>query len=37
METEDGIRRAVKQFNGIQLQGNIIAVSKNKNNGAWKN
>ena len=37
METEDGIRRAVKRFNGIQLQGNIIAVSKNKNNGAWKN
>jgi RNA recognition motif-containing protein len=36
METEDGIRRAVKQFNGVNLQGNIIAVSKNKGNGAWK-
>ena len=36
METEDGIRRAVKQFNGVNLQGNIIAVSKNKGNRAWK-
>ena len=36
METEDGIRQAVKRFNGVQLQGNIIAVSKNKNDGAWK-
>lgn len=36
METEDGIRRAVKQFNGARLQGNIIAVSKYKNNGTWK-
>ena len=37
METEDGIRRAVKRFNGLRLQGNIIAVTKNKNDGAWKN
>jgi RNA recognition motif-containing protein len=37
METEDDIRRAVKQFNGVRLQGNTIAVSKNKDNGAWKN
>ena len=36
METEDGIQRAVKQFDGVLLQGNIIAVSKNKGNGAWK-
>jgi RNA recognition motif-containing protein len=36
METEDGIRRAVERFNGVRLQGNVIAVSKNKNNGAWK-
>jgi len=36
METEDGIQRAVKQFDGVHLQGNIIAVSKNKGNGAWK-
>jgi hypothetical protein len=36
METEDGIREAVKRFNGNHLQGNIIAVSKNKSNGAWK-
>ncbi len=37
METEDGIRRAVKQFNGIRFQGTVIAVSKNKNKGAWAN
>ena len=37
METEDGIQRAVKRFNGVRLQGNIIAVTKNKNDGAWKN
>jgi RNA recognition motif-containing protein len=37
METEDDIQRAEKQFNGFRLQGNAIAVSKNKNNGAWKN
>jgi RNA recognition motif-containing protein len=36
METEDGIRQAVKQFDGGRLQGNVIAVSKNKGNGAWK-
>jgi RNA recognition motif-containing protein len=36
METEDGIRQAVKRFNGIQLQGSIIAVSESKNRGAWK-
>jgi RNA recognition motif-containing protein len=36
METEDGIRRALECFNGVRLQGSIIAVSKNKNNGAWK-
>ena len=37
METEDGFRQAVMRFNGIQFQGNIIAVSKCKNRGAWKN
>ena len=37
METEDDIRRAVKRFNGVQFQGNVIAVSENKNDGAWKN
>ncbi len=36
METEDGIRRAVERLNGVRLQGNIIAVSRNKNNGVWK-
>jgi len=36
METENGIRSAVERFNGVRLQGNIIAVSKNKNNEAWK-
>jgi RNA recognition motif-containing protein len=36
METENGIRPAVERFNGVRLQGNIIAVSKNKNNEAWK-
>jgi len=36
METEDGIRRAVKQFDGGRFQGNVIAVSKDKGNGAWK-
>jgi RNA recognition motif-containing protein len=36
METEDDSRRALKRFNGLRLQGDIIAVSKNKNNGAWK-
>jgi RNA recognition motif-containing protein len=35
METEDGIRRALNQFNGIQFQGNVIAVSKERNKGAW--
>jgi len=37
METEDGFRQAVMRFNGFQFQGNIIAVSKSKNRGAWKN
>ena len=37
METEAGFRQAVMRFNGIQFQGNIIAVSKSKNRGAWKN
>jgi RNA recognition motif-containing protein len=37
METEDGFRQAVMQFNGIQFQGNIIAVSESRNRGAWKN
>jgi RNA recognition motif-containing protein len=36
METEDGIRCAVKQLNGVQFQGKIIAVSRNKNDGMWK-
>jgi len=36
METEEGIRRAVEQFNNSHLQGNVIAVSKSKNYGAWK-
>ena len=36
METEDDRRRALKRLNGLRLQDNIIAVSKNKNNGAWK-
>jgi len=36
METEDGIRRAVTQFDGGRVQGNVIAVSKDKGNGAWK-
>jgi RNA recognition motif-containing protein len=36
METEAGIQEAVKRFNGNHLQGNIIVVSKNKSNGAWK-
>jgi hypothetical protein len=37
METEDGIRSAVSQLNGIRFQGNVIAVSKEKNKGAWVN
>jgi len=37
METEDDIRRAVQQINGFRLQGSAIEVSKNKDNGAWKN
>ena len=37
METEDDSRRALERFNGTRLQGGIIAVSKNRNNGAWKN
>jgi RNA recognition motif-containing protein len=36
METKDGIREAVKRFNGNHLRGNIIAVSQNKSSGAWK-
>lgn len=36
METEDGIQRAVRQFNGGHFQGNIITVSMNKGNEAWK-
>ncbi len=36
METEESIRRALERFNGSHLQGNVIAVSKDKNNGAWK-
>jgi RNA recognition motif-containing protein len=36
METEDGLRRALEQFNGAHFQGNIIAVSKNKRSWAWK-
>jgi RNA recognition motif-containing protein len=36
METEDGIQQAVKQLDCVHLQGNIIAVSKNKGNGSWK-
>lgn len=37
METEKGFRRAVEQFNGAYLQGNVISVSKDKDNEAWKN
>jgi RNA recognition motif-containing protein len=29
MENEDGAKRALKQFNGVRLQGRIITVSKN--------
>ena len=36
METEDDIRRAVRRFNGIQFQGKIIVVSRNKNDGMWR-
>ncbi len=35
MEGENSVRRALKRFNGVHLQGSIIAVSKN--NEAWKN
>ncbi len=36
METEDGLRSALEQFNGAYFQGNIISVSKNRRTGAWK-
>jgi RNA recognition motif-containing protein len=36
MDTEDGSRQAVERFNGLNLRGCIIAVSKNKDNGWWK-
>jgi RNA recognition motif-containing protein len=35
MENEDSARRALEKFDGFQLQGNIITVSKTKNNKAW--
>jgi len=36
MEKEADIQLALERFNGVQFQGNIIAVSKNKDNGWWK-
>lgn len=36
MQTEDGSRQAVERFNGHNLRGCVIAVSKNKDNGWCK-
>ena len=37
METEGGLRRAIRNFNGVSLRGSIIEVSNHKNAGAWNN